>query len=142
MFRCLSQSRVAALQQVSATTRFAPTHAWRQASTASGGSADSTTDKLWKITLKRSPIGLHPRTRENARVLGLTRCGHVVYRQASKEMAGKILKVKELVKVELVDQIEPAKKTADGYKIIGRMNPLIAPGSKAAKPLLPLRKRK
>ncbi|KAJ1667040.1 39S ribosomal protein L33, mitochondrial [Coemansia sp. RSA 1813] len=98
--------------------------------------------KFWKVTLKRSPIGLHPRTRETARALGLERRGHVVYRQISSELAGMILKLKEIVKVELVDKVEPLKtKATDGFKVIGRMNPQIAPGSKAAKPLLPLRQK-
>ncbi|KAJ2005533.1 39S ribosomal protein L33, mitochondrial [Coemansia thaxteri] len=98
--------------------------------------------KFWKITLMRSPIGLHPRTRENARALGFKRRGNVVYRPITSELAGMILRLKEIVKVELVDQAEPLKtKAADGFKVIGRMNPLIAPGSKAAKPLIPLRSR-
>ncbi|KAJ2665310.1 hypothetical protein IWW48_000198 [Coemansia sp. RSA 1200] len=98
--------------------------------------------KFWKITLKRSPIGLHPRTRENARALGLVRRGHIVYRPISNELAGMILKLKELVKIELVDKVEPLKsKAVDGFEVIGRMNPQIASGSKAAKSLLPLRKR-
>ncbi|KAJ2465612.1 hypothetical protein GGI02_004644 [Coemansia sp. RSA 2322] len=90
----------------------------------------------------RSPIGLHPRTRENARALGFKRRGNVVYRPITSELAGMILRLKEIVKVELVDQAEPLKtKAADGFEVIGRMNPLIAPGSKAAKPLIPLRSR-
>ncbi|KAJ2714456.1 hypothetical protein H4R19_001722 [Coemansia spiralis] len=98
--------------------------------------------KLWKITLRRSPIGLHPRIRENARVLGLTRCGHAVYRPITNELAGIIIKVKEIVKVELVERATPLKQPApNGFQVIGRLNPLIAPGSKAAKPLLPLRKQ-
>ncbi|KAJ2508619.1 hypothetical protein H4217_008514 [Coemansia sp. RSA 1939] len=53
-----------------------------------------------------------------------------------------ILKLKELVKIELVDKVEPLKsKAVDGFEVIGRMNPQIASGSKAAKTLLPLRKR-
>ncbi|KAI9502724.1 hypothetical protein GGI25_004450 [Coemansia spiralis] len=113
----------------SATTRNAPT------ANAQG--------KFWKITLQRSPIGLHPRTRENARALGLLRRGHSIYRPISNELAGMILRIKELVKVELVDKVESVKTNApNGFEIIGRTNPLIAPGSKAAKPLLPLRQRK
>ncbi|KAJ2158694.1 hypothetical protein GGF46_003590 [Coemansia sp. RSA 552] len=96
--------------------------------------------KLWKITLKRSPIGLHPRTRENARVLGLTRCGHTSYRPVTNKIAGMVVKIKEIIKLELVDQVEPLRsRAADGFEVVGRHNPQIAPGSKAAKPLLPLR---
>ncbi|KAJ1887407.1 ATP citrate lyase subunit 1 [Kickxella alabastrina] len=99
--------------------------------------------KFWKITLHRSSIGLHPRTRENALALGLKRRGHVAYRPINNEIAGMILKLKEIVRVEMVDKVEPLKKAAvDGFEVIGRMNPRIASGSKAAKPLLALRKRK
>ncbi|KAJ2778106.1 39S ribosomal protein L33, mitochondrial [Coemansia javaensis] len=114
----------------------------RAASTAAPAAPAANSGRLWKITLRRSPIGLHPKIRENARALGLTRCGHVVYRQVSDTIAGKIIKVKEIVKLELVGRVEPIKKPAPaGYEVIGRLNPQIAPGSKAAKPLLPLRKR-
>ncbi|KAJ2805594.1 hypothetical protein H4R20_002029 [Coemansia guatemalensis] len=93
--------------------------------------------------MRRSPIGLHPQTRENARVLGLKRCGHVVYRPVTNELAGVIIKVKEIIKLELVDRVDPPKTGApSGFEVIGRLNPRIAPGSKAAKPLLPLRTRR
>lgn len=98
--------------------------------------------QFWKITLTRSPIGLNPQVRENVRALGFKRRGNVVYRSITNELAGKILKIKEIVKVELVGKAESLKTpAANGFEVIGRMNPQIAPGSKAAKPLLPLRKR-
>ncbi|KAJ1826314.1 hypothetical protein LPJ56_002240 [Coemansia sp. RSA 2599] len=98
--------------------------------------------KFWKITLNRSTIGLPPKTRSNALALGLKRRGHVVYRPITNELAGIVLKLKEVVRIELVDKVEPLHvKAADGFEVIGRLNPRIAPGSKAAKPLLPLRKR-
>ncbi|KAJ2852518.1 hypothetical protein IWW36_000146 [Coemansia brasiliensis] len=136
----LIQSRISAFTQTSQTLQ--KTFRRCYASPTSKQATDTTKERLWKITLKRSPIGLHPNTRENARVLGLTRCGHVVFRPVSNELAGKILKIKEIVKVELVDKVTPIKnEAASGFQVIGRMNPVIAPGSKAAKPLLPLRKR-
>ncbi|KAJ2062436.1 39S ribosomal protein L33, mitochondrial [Coemansia sp. S146] len=133
MFRCLLQR----------TPRFSGIWGQRQASTFIPQTpAANQNGKFWKITQTRSAIGLHPRTRENARVLGFKRRGHVVYRPITNELAGIILKLKEIVKVELVDQAVPIKKrAADGFEVIGRMNPLIAPGSKAAKPLLALRNR-
>ncbi|KAJ2707501.1 hypothetical protein FB645_000677 [Coemansia sp. IMI 203386] len=98
--------------------------------------------KFWKITLNRSTIGLPPKTRSNADALGLKRRGHVVYKPINNEVAGIVLKLKEVVKLELVDKVEPLHvKAKDGFEVIGRMNKRIAPGSKAAKPLLPLRKR-
>ncbi|KAJ1960299.1 39S ribosomal protein L33, mitochondrial [Dipsacomyces acuminosporus] len=102
----------------------------------------STEGKFWKITLNRSPIGLPPKTRQNTLALGLKRRGHISYRPISNEIAGMIIKVKEIVKVELVDKVEPHKiKAPDGFEVIGRLNPQIAPGSKAAKPLAPLRQK-
>ncbi|KAJ2719779.1 ATP citrate lyase subunit 1 [Coemansia sp. Benny D115] len=96
--------------------------------------------KFWKITLHRSTIGLHPKTRQNALALGLKRRGRVVYKPINNEIGGIILKLKEVVRVEIVDKVESHRNpAADGFEVIGRMNPMIAPGSKAAKPLLPLR---
>ena len=78
---------------------------------------------MWKITLMRSTIGMPPKTRKNAEALGLFRRGRSIYRPICNELAGIILKIKELVKLELVDEREPTKKpAAKGYTIIRRMN--------------------
>ncbi|KAJ2782475.1 hypothetical protein GGI15_002905 [Coemansia interrupta] len=137
MFRCIAQrSTTAATSQTHFGVRLL-------SGTVQTTPAANAEGKFWKITLQRSTIGLPPRTRENARALGLKRRGHVAYRAISNEIAGQIVKLKEVVKVELVDKVEPLHvKAANGYEVIGRMNPQVAPGSTAAKPLLPLRKRK
>ncbi|KAI8323050.1 hypothetical protein GQ54DRAFT_244200, partial [Martensiomyces pterosporus] len=76
---------------------------------------------FWKITLNRSPLGLPPKTRKNAIALGLKRRGHVAYRPISNELAGMVIKLKEIVKVELVDKVESLRTRApDGFEVVGR----------------------
>ncbi|KAJ1937362.1 hypothetical protein EC988_007913 [Linderina pennispora] len=95
----------------------------------------SAAGKFWKITLQRSPIGLPPRTRQNAEALGLRRRGNIVYRPITNELAGVVLKLKEIVKLEIVDSVQESKTPAsDGFEVIGRMNPMIASGYTPAKP--------
>ncbi|KAJ1917895.1 39S ribosomal protein L33, mitochondrial [Mycoemilia scoparia] len=87
----------------------------------------TTTDKkkLWKITLMRSTIGLPPKTRKNVKALGLYSRGMVIYRPICNELAGIILKIKELVKLELVDERLPIKNPAPkGYEVIRKHNSL------------------
>ncbi|KAJ1675763.1 hypothetical protein EV182_000640 [Spiromyces aspiralis] len=77
--------------------------------------------KLYKITLARSTIGMPPDTRRNTEALGLFKRGMVVYRPVCNEIAGMILKIKELVKLELVDEPEQIHKPATkGYTIVRR----------------------
>jgi len=58
----------------------------------------------FRITLHRSAIGLPKRTRGVLAALGLHRRGQLVFHPVSAQFAGMIMKVKELVKVEEVDQ--------------------------------------
>lgn len=79
----------------------------------------------YKITLKRSVIGLPEDTRAATKTLGLFRLHQTTYKPVNAGTAGLILKLKELVKVELIDRI-PTKeelstnKPARGYTVIGR----------------------
>lgn len=56
---------------------------------------------FYKITLVRSLIGTPQATRTIVKTLGLGKRGSTVYRRVTPAIAGSILKVKELVKVEL-----------------------------------------
>ncbi|KAI0027717.1 hypothetical protein K488DRAFT_6792, partial [Vararia minispora EC-137] len=56
----------------------------------------------FRITLKRSTIGLPERLRGTVASLGLRRRLQTVYYRHTPEMAGKILSVKELVEVQNV----------------------------------------
>ncbi|KAH8899711.1 ribosomal protein L30 [Thozetella sp. PMI_491] len=58
----------------------------------------------FRITLQRSAIGLPQRTRGVLMALGLRRRTQTVFHPVSPQFAGMIMKVKELVKVEEVDQ--------------------------------------
>lgn len=59
---------------------------------------------FFKITLHRSFIGMPKRTRAVLAALGLHRRGQLVFQPVSADIAGMIMKVKELVKVEEVDR--------------------------------------
>lgn len=58
----------------------------------------------FRITLHRSAIGLPARTNGALASLGLRRRSQVVFHPVSAQIAGMILKVKELVLVEEVDR--------------------------------------
>lgn len=58
----------------------------------------------FRITLMRSGIGMPKRTRGVLAALGLRRRMKTVFHPVSPEVAGKIMKVKELVHVQEVDK--------------------------------------
>lgn len=58
----------------------------------------------YRITATRSTIGLPERIRKTFTALGLTKRGKIVYQPVTEGIAGQVAKVKELVKVELVDE--------------------------------------
>ena len=58
------------------------------------------TDKIIKVTLRRSPIGTSPRQRLTLRGLGLTRVGRSVIVKDSAPVRGMIAKVAHLVDAE------------------------------------------
>ena len=59
---------------------------------------------FFRITLHRSAIGLPKSTRAVLEALGLRRRNHTVFKPVSPQFAGMIMKVKELVKVQEVEQ--------------------------------------
>src|SRR5581483_2576573 len=76
---------------------------------------------FFKITLKRSTIGLPLKLRRVARALGLRRLQQTVYHSQTAYIAGMILKVKEILQVKNVKRIptpeEGKKKAEKGYVI-------------------------
>ena len=58
------------------------------------------TDKMIKVTLRRSGIGTSPRQRQTLRGLGLTRLGRPVIVKDSPAVRGMIAKVAHLVDTE------------------------------------------
>ena len=81
----------------------------------------------FKITLRRSAISLGDRIKGTLVSLGIHRRHQTVYHRHSPEVAGKILKVKELVEVENVpedkvrtnSQQRLDRKAPRGYKVVG-----------------------
>jgi ribosomal protein L30 len=65
---------------------------------------------FWKITLMRSGIGLPKRRNDTLVALGLRRRFRTVYKPVNPQIAGKLLRVKELVKVDLVKDEEVLTK--------------------------------
>ncbi|KAI7905591.1 uncharacterized protein BX663DRAFT_429444 [Cokeromyces recurvatus] len=78
----------------------------------------------YKVTLKRSTIGLPKDIRTTTKSLGLFRLHQTTYKPVNASNAGLILKLKELVEVKLVDHI-PTKeelkafKPPRGYTVVG-----------------------
>lgn len=81
----------------------------------------------YKITLRRSAISLGDKIKGTLLALGIHRRFQTVYFPHSPEVAGKILRVKELVEVENVPthavmtstQQRQARKATRGYKVVG-----------------------
>lgn len=87
-------------------------------------SSTKAASNYYRITLKRSVIGLPEETRAATKTLGLFRLHQTTYKPVNAGNAGLILKLKELVKVELTDHIPTkeqlsANKPARGYSVIG-----------------------
>ncbi|GAA5816124.1 hypothetical protein MFLAVUS_009647 [Mucor flavus] len=79
----------------------------------------------YKITLKRSSIGLPKDIKAASKTLGLVRLHQTSYKPVNASNAGLILKLKELVQVEVVDHIPTkeelaALKPSRGYTVVGR----------------------
>jgi large subunit ribosomal protein L30 len=61
---------------------------------------------FWKVTLMRSGIGLPKRRNDTLTALGLRKRFRTVYKPVNPQIAGLLLRVKELVKVDLVSEEE------------------------------------
>ncbi len=60
----------------------------------------SSSQKMIRVTLVRSPIGRQPVQRKTVRALGLKRLNHSVVHKNSPEITGMVNRVHHLVKVE------------------------------------------
>ncbi|KFY23139.1 hypothetical protein V493_06054 [Pseudogymnoascus sp. VKM F-4281 (FW-2241)] len=74
---------------------------------------------FFRITLMRSAIGLPKRTQGVLKALGLRHRMKTVFYPVTQEVAGQIMKVKELVKVEEVAE----SKTKDELRAERRPDP-------------------
>jgi large subunit ribosomal protein L30 len=82
-----------------------------------------TASSYFKITLRRSTIGLPSRLQGVLRALGLKKRMAIVFHPVSQNVAGQIMKVKELVAVEEVDtaytkaEMKDMRRPEPGYYI-------------------------
>ncbi|KAF9155414.1 39S ribosomal protein L33, mitochondrial [Linnemannia schmuckeri] len=89
--------------------------------------AATNTEGYYKVTQTRSLIGVPKSTIKVLKSLGLgKKIGRPVFQPHEPSAAGKILKVKELVKVEnMVGPIPPEgfqrTRAIKGYKVVGKM---------------------
>jgi ribosomal protein L30 len=84
-----------------------------------GASATDEEKKFFQITLMRSLIGLPSKTRRSVAALGLSKRHQVVWQPFTSPVVGTLLKVKELVTVELVSDIPPKMPTPKGFVKLG-----------------------
>lgn len=80
---------------------------------------------FWKVTLMRSGIGLPKRRNDTLIALGLRKRFRTVYKPVNPQTAGLLLRVKELIKVELVkeneivtiEEMKERRKSDKGYVV-------------------------
>jgi large subunit ribosomal protein L30 len=111
------------------TSRFNVARALNTTTTTLGTTSSTTPppNTHFKITLRRSAISLGDKIKGTLKALGIHRRFQTVYFPHSPEVAGKILKVKELVEVENVprrlvltkQEQRQQRKSPRGYKIVG-----------------------
>lgn len=81
---------------------------------------------FYRIRATRSAIGMPKTIRETLESMGLTKRGRVVYLRVSPGSAGQILKVKELVNVQLVnnalstEEERRLRAPASGFHVVSK----------------------
>lgn len=75
----------------------------------------------YEVTMIRGLIGLPEKTKAVARSLGLRVVNQVVYHRVSSATAGKLLKLKELVRLRLVNEIPKEVKCVAGFRKVGNV---------------------
>ncbi|AJS85283.1 BPK_HP2_G0041380.mRNA.1.CDS.1 [Saccharomyces cerevisiae] len=66
---------------------------------------------FYKVTLRRSLIGVPHTTKSIVKSLGLGKRGSIVYKKVNPAIAGSLAKVKELVKVEVTEhELTPSQQ--------------------------------
>lgn len=81
----------------------------------------------YRIQLQRSFIGLPKTIGDTCRSLGLVKRGRVVYQKVTPPVAGQVVKIKELVKVDVVDSLASkrlelsSRKSEKGYEVVGSL---------------------
>ena len=115
---------------ISSSTRAIQTTASSIVTTSSpdvqGATSDAEPLTHYRITLRRSAIGLPKRSKATLEALGIHRRMQTVYHKHTPESAGKILAVKELVEVENVpasmvrtkEEMTRERRHPKGYEVV------------------------
>lgn len=119
-WRAMSRSITTAIPEASTSSQPPPPQ-------ASQSTPTSSPNTHYKITLRRSAISLGDKIKGTLISLGIHRRFQTVYHPHSPEVAGKILRVKELVEVENVprelvktkQEQTMDRRATRGYKVIG-----------------------
>ncbi len=127
--RTSAVERVAS-RQLSSSSQSPTTQPAPGPSTDNASQASSSSQGYYKITLLRSAISLGDRKKGTLTSLGIHRRMQTVYHPTHPSFAGKILAVKELVKVENVGKDAVRTKTEQrrerrpvrGFKVVGGLD--------------------
>ena len=90
---------------------------------------------FWKVTLIRSGIGLPKRRNDTLFALGLRKRFRTVYKPVNPQTAGLLFRVKELIKLELVNEIQTKEAMRDQRRAEKGYVVEKAGGSEYAKPV-------
>merc|ERR1711939_93715 len=104
-------SRSSPLYQQAQTSQGTSSSQASPPTTSQASKADPSKPAWFKITLMRSSIGLQPSVRATVTALGFKRRMQSVYSKIDQAAVGKILKVKELVKVETLTHQQKREET-------------------------------
>jgi ribosomal protein L30/L7E len=85
--------------------------------------AQQNAGKWFRVTLKKSLIGLDWRLKRCAEALGLRRVGQHVYKPVDANQLGNIVKLKELVRVEIKKglPVRDNRSHPCGFEVIGNL---------------------
>ncbi|KAH9481909.1 54S ribosomal protein L33, mitochondrial [Psilocybe cubensis] len=125
--RMLTTASQAPIASSSSSTSSSPSQSSPSSSQESSSTEAGAPITHFKITLRRSAISLGDKIKGTLKALGIHRRFQTVYFPHSPEVAGKILRVKELVEVENVpthlvktkQQQRQERKAPRGYKVVG-----------------------
>ena len=93
----------------------------------------------WKVTLIRSGIGLSKKRNDTLVALGLRKRFRTVYKPVNPQTAGLLVRVKELIRVEMVDEVrtkeemKAERKKEKGYIVesVGGGTEYVSPANAA-----------
>lgn len=127
----ITQSEISSSASTPSTSSSITTPSTATADAASTSAQTSSNLTHFRITLHRSAIGLPARTKQTLEALGIHRRMQTVFHKHTPDIAGKILKVKELVEVTNVPasavrtpaEMRVERKAVRGYEVVVPRHP-------------------